>query len=75
MDPKTTWGVGDYPLMARALEPASRETVELAGVVRTGRWKALHEDLAAFAESRSDKSDDHIVLHLDYLVAVANRGQ
>lgn len=32
VEAKTTWGLGDYPLMAQALEPASRDAIELAGV-------------------------------------------
>jgi SAM-dependent methyltransferase len=33
MDPKTTWGAGDYPSMAEALEPVSELAVTVANVV------------------------------------------
>ncbi len=31
-DAKTTWGVGEYPLMAEALDPAARSVVEIAEI-------------------------------------------
>ena len=39
----------------------------------TGRWHRLRDDLAAFVADRGQQHADKLLLHLDYLIAVAAR--
>jgi hypothetical protein len=66
--PATTWGEGEYELMADGHVVHERARLE-----REHRWSDLVADVTALIAGRNQAGGGHVRLMLDYLLALGER--